>query len=197
MNWGTVMRIYVIDKSEEKIRCVQQYFHGVPEVECVVEEFDVFLSSNPVQCIVSPGNSYGLMDGGYDLAITRYFGDQLQQRVQRHIIDHYYGEQPVGTSFIIDAGRNGQKLIHTPTMRTPYFIREPLVIYQCMRTTLICAMENNVESILLPLFGGGCGQVHPERIAEMMRKAYDQLQDPPKKLDWHYVERYDIVFNDM
>ena len=191
------MRIYVIDKSESKIRCVQQYFQGVPEVECVAEELDVFLRSNSVQCIVSPGNSYGLMDGGYDLAITRYFGDQLQQRVQRHIIDHYYGEQPVGTSFIIDAGRNGQKLIHTPTMRTPYFIREPLFIYQCMRTTLICAMENNVESILLPLFGGGCGQVHPERVAVMMRKAYDQLQDLPKKLDWRYAEKHDIVFDDM
>lgn len=191
------MRIYVIDKSASKIRCVQQNFQGVPEVECVAEELDVFLHSNPVQCIVSPGNSYGLMDGGYDLAITRYFGDQLQQRVQRHIIDHYYGKQPVGTSFIIDAGRNGQKLIHTPTMRTPYFIREPLVIYQCMRTTLICAMENNVESILIPFFGGGCGQVHPECVAVMMRKAYDQLQDLPKKLDWRYAEKHDIVFDDM
>lgn len=152
------MRIYVIDKSASKIRCVQQNFQGVPEEECVVEELYVFLRFNPIQCIVSLGNSYGLMDGGYDLVITRYFGNQLQQRVQRYIIDRYYGEQPVGTSRIIDAGRNGQKLIHTTTMRTPYFIREPLVIYQCMRTTLICAMENNVESILIPLFGGGCGK---------------------------------------
>ena len=190
------MQIYVIDKSEAKICCVRKYFQNVPEVECVAEEFDVFLRSHPVQCVVSPGNSYGLMDGGYDLAITCYFGDQLQKRVQSHIIAHYYGEQPVGTSFIIDAGKNGQKLIHTPTMRTPYLIREPQVIYQCMRTTLICAMENNVESILIPLFGGGCGQVNSESIAQMMRKAYDQLRDLPQKLDWRYAEKYNLILDD-
>lgn len=31
----------------------------------------------------------------------------------------------------------------------------------------------------------------------MMRKAYDQPQDLPKKLDWHYAEKHDIVFDDM
>ena len=72
------MQIYVIDKSGSKIRCVQQNFQGVLEEECVVEELYVFLRFNPIRCIVSLGNSYGLMDGGYDLAITRYFGDQLQ-----------------------------------------------------------------------------------------------------------------------
>lgn len=190
------MKIYIIDKGGLKLRYARLYFHGEPDVECVAAEFDEFLRSNPVQCIVSPANSYGLMDGGYDLAITRYFGDQLQQRVQQYIIDHYYGEQPVGTSFIIDAGKDGRKLIHTPTMRTPQIIREPLIIYQCMRTTLMCAMENNVESILIPLFGGGCGEVPAKLIAEMMWKAYDQIRKPPKKLDWHYAETHEIYIDD-
>lgn len=115
-------------------------------------------------------------------------------RNEEDIIDHYYGEQPVGTSFLIDAGKDGRKLIHTPTMRTPQVIREPLIVYQCMRTTLMCAMENNVESILIPLFGGGCGEVHPKLIAKMMWLAYDQLRSLPTKLDWDYAERQEIDF---
>lgn len=190
------MKIYIIDKGELKLRYARLYFHGEPDVECVAAEFDEFLRSNPVQCIVSPANSYGLMDGGYDLAITRYFGDQLQKRVQQYIIDYYNGEQPVGTCFIIDAGKDGRKLIHTPTMRTPQIIREPLIVYQCMRTTLMCAMENNVESILIPLFGGGCGGVPAKLIAEMMWKAYDQLRKPPKELNWRYAEEHEIYIDD-
>ena len=186
------MKIYIINRGEVQLRYVKLYFHGEPNVECVAAEFDEFLRSNPVQCIVSPANAFGLMDGGYDLAITHYFGDQLQKRVQQHIIEHYYGEQPVGSSFMIDTGKEGRNLIHTPTMRTPQPIKDPLVIYQCMRTTLMCAYENNVDSILIPLFGGGCGEVHPKLIAEMMWKAYDQIHNPPKRLDWDYVEEHEI-----
>ena len=57
-----------------------------------------------------------------------------------------------------------------------------------MRSTLMCAYQNNVQSILIPLFGGGCGEVHPQTIAKMMKLAYDQIHNPPKKLDWDYVE---------
>lgn len=186
------MKIYIIDRQEQKLQYARLYFYGEPDVECVTIGFEDFINTTPVQCVVSPANSYGLMDGGYDLAITEHFGEQLQHRVQQHIIEHYYGEQPVGTSFIIDTGKDNQKLIHTPTMRTPQIIREPLIVYQCMRTTLMCAYENHIESILLPLFGGGCGDVHPKLIAEMMWKAYDQLRKPPKKLDWNYAEDHEI-----
>ena len=186
------MKIYILDRNSDNCQYVQQYFGGQADVEVVTAEFEDFMNDYPVECVVSPANAYGLMDGGYDLAITHYFGDQLQKRVQQHIIEHYYGEQPVGSSFMIDAGKEGRKLIHTPTMRTPQPIKDPLVIYQCMRTTLMCAYENNVDSILIPLFGGGCGEVHPKLIAEMMWKAYDQIHNPPKKLDWDYVEEREI-----
>lgn len=59
------------------------------------------------------------MDGGVDAAITDLFGDQLQQRVQRYILDHFDGEQPVGTSFIISTANPKHPYVaHTPTMVT-------------------------------------------------------------------------------
>ena len=108
------------------------------------------------------------------------------------IVDNLYGEQPVGTSIIVDAGRNGQRLIHTPTMRIPSEIKDSCLIYQCMRSTLICAYANNVESIVIPFFGGGCGNLHPNIVAKMMWKAYVQIHNPPQKLDWDYAYSQEI-----
>lgn len=187
------MKIYIIDHSKDKLQYAELYFYGCNDVECVCESLDKFLDSHAVDCVVSPANSFGLMDGGYDLAITEYFGEQLQRRVQQYIVNNYFGEQPVGTSFIIESGRPGCSIIHTPSMRTPQLIKDPLVVYQCMRTTLMCAIQNNTESILIPLFGGGCGEVHPRLIAEMMWKAYAQIKNPPKMLDWDYVEEHEII----
>ena len=187
------MQIHIIDQSFDKIKYAQLCFNGCTNVRCVCSSLDAFVGSHAIDCVVSPANSFGLMDGGYDLALTEYFGDQLQRRVQQYILHNFYGEQPVGTSFIIDSGLHGISVIHTPSMRTPQPIKDPLIIYQCMRATLMCAIQNKVESILIPMFGGGCGDVHPKLIAEMMWRAYDQMQNPPNELNWDYVERHEII----
>ena len=38
----------------------------------------------------------------YALMCKNYFGRGVQDKVQEHIIKNYYGEQPVGTSFLIN-----------------------------------------------------------------------------------------------
>jgi O-acetyl-ADP-ribose deacetylase (regulator of RNase III) len=43
-------------------------------------------------CIVSAANSFGLMDGGIDYAISTFFGWDLQRRVQKVIIEEYLGD---------------------------------------------------------------------------------------------------------
>lgn len=57
-----------------------------------------------VVIVDADGNAetFGLMDGGVDAAITAYFGSQLQERVQQNIIREYLGEQPVGTAFVTE-----------------------------------------------------------------------------------------------
>lgn len=186
-------KICLLERDLQKCKFLELYFDSAPEVEIVCDEFQHFMKTCQVQCVVSPANAFGLMDGGYDLAITEWFGEQLQERVQQYILHHFYGEQPVGTSFLIDAGRDGQALIHTPTMRTPQRILDPQVIYQCMRTTLMCAAEHNIESIIIPMFGGLTGGVRPQLVADMMWRAYRQLKNPPERIDWNYVETVEIA----
>lgn len=183
------MKIYIIEKNYEKYKYLKPYFSDLENVVLVNADFKDFIKENKIECVVSPANSFGLMDGGYDLALTEWYGDQLQERVQQYIIDNFYGEQPVGTSFIIDTNKDNQKLIHTPTMRVPQIIKDESIIYQCMRTTLMVAMENRIETILIPMFGGLTGGVKPQVVAKMMRLGFDQLQNKPSKIDWDYTDR--------
>ena len=183
------MKIYIIEKDIEKFKYLRSYFEDINDVDLINNDFKAFIKNNKVECVVSPANSFGLMDGGFDLALIGWYGKQLEKRVQQYIIDNYYGEQPVGTSFIIDTNKDNQKLIHTPTMRIPSKIKDESIIYQCMRNTLILAKKNNIKSILIPMFGGTTGDVHPQIISKMMRLAYDQLQNIPDKIDWEYAEK--------
>lgn len=181
------MKIYLLDNRQQTVNMWKQYFAGETDVEPVCDDFRHFMDNTSVECVVSPANSYGLMDGGYDYAISDWFGWNLMKKVQTYILGHFKGEQPVGSSFIIDTGVKGKKLIHTPTMRIPSTIKDPMVVYTCMRTCLMTALENNIQSIVIPAFGGGCGLVPPQIICEMMYEAYKQVMNPPDLLDWHYA----------
>ena len=128
------------------------------------------------------------MTGGYDLAIIDYFGRTVQDKVQNYIIENYDGEQEVGTSFIIDINEQ-HKLIHTPTMIKPSKIKDKSVVYHCMRQTLLTAKQNNIESILIPMFGGSTEGLKPETIAKIMRYAYDQINLKEEDIDLEKIKR--------
>jgi len=183
------MKIYLLDYNENMVSCWKKYFNNCNDVEVVCDDFVNFMQKNNIECVVSPANSYGLMDGGYDLAITSYFGEELSHKVQDYLLKNLCGEQPVGTSIILKINEN-QKLIHTPTMRIPSHIKDHMVIYNCMRTCLMLAIKNNIQSIVIPAFGGACGNVQYSIIAEMMYNAYLQVFNPPKSIDWNYAYRW-------
>lgn len=201
------MKIYLLDINKEMTDAWFKYFEQT-NVEVVNTDFETFMTEHPdVEAIVSPANSFGLMDGGYDKAITNYFGPELMKAVQKEIIRVWWGEQPVGTSLsVVIRSKHFTKqideektlelhpiLIHTPTMRTPEQIIDPRIVYQCMRTTLIEAVDREVDSIVIPAFGGCTGKVPCEVIAKMMFLAFEQLSNVPENLNWGYA--YHIAKN--
>ena len=181
------MIIYLLDKNQQTVDAWKLFFGDEPDVKPVCDDFGHFMDTTEVECVVSPANSYGLMDGGYDLAISRWFGWEIAEKVQEYILEHFRGEQPVGSSIIIDSGVKGIKLIHTPTMRVPSNIKDPMIVYTCMRTCLLTAMENNIQSIVIPAFGGGRRSVPTQIVCKMMYEGYKQIMNPPGKLDWDYA----------
>ncbi|HGK6320021.1 TPA: prophage tail fiber N-terminal domain-containing protein [Salmonella enterica subsp. enterica serovar Enteritidis] len=132
-----------------------------------------------VVIVDADGNAetFGLMDGGVDAAITAYFGSQLQERVQQNIIREYLGEQPVGTAFVIETGNSKHPwLVHAPTMRVPLIIDGTDAVYNATRAALLAIFQHNksagedrkITSVALPAMGAGCGQVPPDSVARQI-----------------------------
>lgn len=180
------MKTYLLDTNEEIARAWRGAFANTDAI-VINRSLADFLCGDDVECVVSPANGFGLMDGGYDQAITDWYGPELQKLVQRRIISEWYGEQPVGTSLFIETDSWPPYLIHTPTMRYPKPIIDIETIYHCTRSALICAMQHKADSVVLPAFGAGCGLVPPAYCARMMAKAYQQILTPPKSISWDYV----------
>lgn len=165
------MKIYLLDININVVNAWNEVFSDFDDVEIVYSDFEQFMQTHEVDCVVSPGNSHGVMAGGYDRALSEYFGWDLTKRVQAYIIQNFKGQQPVGSSFIISTGKAGINLIHTPSMINPSRIQDPEVVYQCSKSTLKVAKQNNVSAIVLPAFGGACGGLAPDVIAEKMHRA--------------------------
>ena len=68
----------------------EKNFRDEPKVQIVCGDFK---SVPEYDCIVSPANSFGIMDGGFDLALINYFGHELMKHVQDKIGAEYAGEQ--------------------------------------------------------------------------------------------------------
>merc|ERR1739838_10096 len=127
-----MFKLVLVDLQGELCQEFENTFNGLENVEIVNGRFE----DVDYDCVVSAANSFGLMDGGVDGAITMRYGTQLEDRVQEVIIRDFHGEQPVGTSFIIRAEseikKNGKNtyVAHTPTMRIPKDIRSTENVYQ-------------------------------------------------------------------
>ncbi len=141
-------------------------------------------------CLVSPANSFGMMDGGMDAAITQFFGLSLERRVQARILTDYLGEQPVGTSVIIETAHPKHPfLAHTPTMRVPMSIEGTDVPYVAMWAMLLAIRQHNqthqrqIESVVCPGLGTGIGRVPYSEAARQMAVAYDHFLYPPQMIN--------------
>ena len=170
------LKVYLLDINHDITGALHREFDKYSDVEIINDDFAHFMNTHKdIECIVSPANSFGCMDGGYDLAITDYFGLEVEFEVQDYIKKYLFGEQPVGSSIMVDIPNTNKKLIHTPTMRLPSPIVDETLIYHCMRSTLITAINGKIKSIVIPAFGGATGKLKPDVIAKNMRQGYEQI----------------------
>lgn len=179
------MNLILVAPNTGLYAAFQQYFANLPNVQIVNDRFEWV---SEFDCLVSPANSFGMMDGGIDAAIVKFFGVSLEKRVQQRIIQDYLGEQPVGTSFIIETGHSKHPfLAHTPTMRVPMAIAGTDIPYIAMWAMLLAVRQHNlnypdatIASVACPGLGTGIGNVPYAEAARQMALAYDRYLYPPK-----------------
>jgi O-acetyl-ADP-ribose deacetylase (regulator of RNase III) len=185
------IRLILVDPQRPLCEAWLKAFRGLPNVEIAQGYFEKLPAFD---CMVSAANSFGLMDGGVDGAITNFFGQQLMERVQERILREYRGEQPIGTSMIIETGHELHPYIaHTPTMRVPMSIAETDNVYTAMWAMLLAVdrhnqtVERQIETIACPGLGTATGRVSVDKAAAHMALAYRRFLDPPTEISWEYA----------
>lgn len=182
-----MIELVLVAPDRSLFQAFQNSFSQLPDVEVVNDYFEWLTEFD---CLVSPANSFGMMDGGIDAAITRYFGLPLETKVKQKIVEDYLGEQPVGTSLIVETGHPKHPyLAHTPTMRVPMVIQGTDIPYVAMWAMLLAIRQHNQSSnrqirrIACPGLGTGIGRVPHGEAARQMAVAYEHFLYPPKSLN--------------
>ena len=180
--------LILVDPKQALCQAWTSAFCEFPEVSVIQGRFE---SLPEFDCVVSAANSFGLMDGGVDLAITNFFGVDLMKRVQERILRDYLGEQPVGTSMIVETGdRKHPFVAHTPTMRVPMPIATTDNVYTAMWAMLLEVRRHNrsgaqpIRTVACPGLGTTTGRVEPTEAARQMALAYAWYADSWPTIDW-------------
>lgn len=171
------MRILLVDREPAMVRAWRTAFEDRNDVEVV--EGDYF--SRPVAAMVSPANSFGIMDGGLDAAIRDALGFVVQQRAQRAIIERHHGELPVGSAELVDTNdERWPVLVVAPTMRIPENANQTLNAYLAFRAALLACKRANIASVVCCGMGTGIGGMDPKRSAVQMRMALLHATGPAR-----------------
>ena len=141
------MRIQLVDNKIGMCNQWYVYFNDCADVNIHCDDFFAV----PTDCVVSPANSFGFMDGGLDLAISINLGWQVQNRLQKQIKEKYNGELLVGQAELIETGNEEIPFcISAPTMRTPMLLVDSPNVYLASRAVFLL-LKMNQELILLLL----------------------------------------------
>jgi O-acetyl-ADP-ribose deacetylase (regulator of RNase III) len=177
-------RILLVDRSKALVEAWAEAFEDVEGVSA--QDGDFF--AHPADAMVSPANSFGIMDGGLDLAIRDRLGHAVQRSAQDVIVARFHGELPVGMAVVVRTGAaSWPHVVVAPTMRVPENVAHTLNPYLAFRAALLAVAAWNreadapaIRSILCPGLGTGIGGVEPKRCALQMRMALLGLQHPAR-----------------
>ena len=182
------LRLILVDPKAGVCRSFERAFRGLPGVE-VVETYFEHLAE--FDCVVSPANSFGLLDSTLDHSVSDFFGEALAERVRERILDEFLGEQPVGTSLIVETGHPRHPYIaHTPTMRYPALATETDNAYTAMWTALLAVRRHNrtsprpIRTLACPDLGAPAEWMRSSEAARQMAIAYRNFIHPPDALTW-------------
>jgi len=152
------MIITFFDRSAEMVDAYRKRFQKASDVKFFQGDFTNL--PGEYDAIVSPANSFGFMDGGIDLAYSRYLGWHVQERLQEVINSAYNGELLVGQAVAVFTDHPQFKsLLAAPTMRIPMRIGNTVNVYLAMKAIVRAVITYGFKSIAIPGLGTGVGNV--------------------------------------
>ncbi|MFO1407410.1 MAG: macro domain-containing protein [Steroidobacteraceae bacterium] len=165
--------VIVVGTNRDLVAAWSEEFGGYPAVRVVHGSiFDADANT-----LVSPANSFGVMDGGLDGKLRDYFGPSIEQTVRERIRRDFDGELPVGLATVVETGHPRHRyLVSAPTMRCPTDVSLTINAYLAMRATLNAASRHPEPlSVAIPGFCALTGGMPPTQVARQMRIAYERV----------------------
>jgi len=175
-----LLKIHFVSLDPNLSLYIQKYFKNIPNISSQTANL---LDCEATDCIISPGNCFGQMDGGIDIAISQILSPSIGKKVRKVIKEKYGGEQPIGTCILIKT--NNKKypfLAHVPTMMIPKNVNKTLNAYFAFKAVLMKIIRYNkkntdkIESILTTTFCTGCGDMSLKKSVKQMSYAYQVLK---------------------
>jgi len=194
-------RLFLIDRSQVLVDRWKEQFSDCPEVEGIVGDY----FQRSADAIVSPANSFGIMDGGLDLAIRDQLGFHVQDAIQKVIVAKHHGELPVGCAEIIETNDSRWRyMIAAPTMRVPQPISFTINAYLAFRAILVATENLNrsrgkreVDSLVCCGLGTGIGRLDATKCAMQMRAAYQVMKTPSRIPSCHGIHAFHKALLEM
>ena len=167
------MKIVLSDINKSMTDAWKTEFSGYSNIDIVNDSIFNVKSD----AIISPANSFGIMDGGIDGKLRDYFGLSIETAVRTKIKQAYQGELPVGCAIVLPTGnKQFPYLISAPTMRVPEEVSKSLNAYLAMRAILITALANKeISTLAVPGLCALSGRMPYEIVARQMRVAWDKI----------------------
>lgn len=177
------LTFHLRDLNPEVVKAFNQFFSRGGRVE--ISEGDVM--DLDTTAIITPANSFGIMEGGLGDCLNKISQGKLENRIRKMIQDKHAGEMPVGQAEIIKSGMDKpQFVVVAPTVRVP--IRQTntntntyLATRAALRSLAAYMREVNenggakIESVALVGMGTGGAKCPPAVAAFQMYEAYCQV----------------------
>ena len=183
------MKIQLIDLN--KGMCDQWNLHFKDCKDVIVHHGDFF--SLTTDCVVSPANSFGFMDGDLDMVITERLGWQVQEKLQTQIKEKYFGELLVGQVELVETEVEEIPFcISAPTMRVPLILKDTLNVYLATKAIFrMLKIETRINTVTISGLGTGVGKVPFDICAKQMKQAYIDTWLSQDKFPNTWLESYD------
>lgn len=166
-------------------------------LEYCKKDFRKLKAGEDYDCIITPGNAFGIMDGGFDKVVLEKY-PLAQEIVQRTIKNFYGSECPVGSSVLVKLSHK-VSLVYAVTMRFPGPVAAKDIAYTAALSAFSAiesynkAMPENVriKNVTMPLLATTTGGYPPVKSAQQILLALSRVGKIPPK-DWNSVELADF-----
>jgi len=172
------MLIQLVDRNQDMVDAWTSEFF---ECDDVITYCDDFFAPE-TDCIVSPANSFGFMDGGLDGVISQRLGRTTETNVKAKIAERPMNELLVGEAIVVSTGNDKIPwCISAPTMRVPMILDGTPNVYLASKAIfgLLRRIQtknpNAVKKVTISGLGTGVGRVPYEVCANQMKMAYDEV----------------------